>query len=58
MYRYNRYIFTNRSNDIRALFGEACDLMKIDWRRMNLASLSVARAQSVTRLDELVGPKR
>jgi len=28
MYRYNRYIFTNRSNDIRALFGEACDLMR------------------------------
>jgi len=45
MYRYNRYIFTNRSNDIRALFGEACDLMKIDWRRMNLASLSVARSE-------------
>ena len=57
-YRYDRYIFTNRSGDIRSLFGEACDLLEIDWRQMNATSLSVARASSVARLDELVGPKR
>jgi len=57
-YRYDRYIFTNRSDDIRSLFGEACDLLEIDWRQMNATSLSVARASSVARLDELVGPKR
>ena len=57
-YRYERYFFTNRSEEIRGLFVEACDLLEIDWRQMNGTSISVARADSVARLDEFVGAKR
>lgn len=32
-YTYPRYQFSNRSDDIRALFTLACDLLGIEWRR-------------------------
>jgi hypothetical protein len=53
-----RYHFTNESDDIRALFGRACDRMGIDWRQNNRNTFSVARRARVARLDEFVGPKR
>jgi hypothetical protein len=55
---YPRYHFTNESSDIRALFGRACDRLGIEWRQNNRKNLSVARRESVARLDEFVGPKR
>jgi hypothetical protein len=55
---YPRYHFTNASEDIRALFGRACDRMGIDWRQNNARNLSVAKRGSVARLDEFIGPKR
>jgi hypothetical protein len=57
-YSYPRYQFSNRSADIRAIFSEYCDKLGIEWRQMNRHNISVARAESVARLDQFVGPKR
>jgi hypothetical protein len=54
---YPRYHFSNASEDIRALFGRACDQLDIEWRQNNARNLSVARRSSVRALDEFVGPK-
>jgi hypothetical protein len=56
-YAYPRYTFSNRSDDIRAIFCDACDLLGVEWRVMNRWNISVARRASVARLDEFVGPK-
>ena len=56
-YSYPRYTFTNRSDDIRRIFCDTCDLLGIEWRVMNAWNISVARRDSVARMDELVGPK-
>jgi len=55
---YPRYHFINKSPDIRAIFGRACDALGIEWRPHNRWSLSVARRGSVALLDAFVGPKR
>lgn len=57
-YRYLRYQFSNASDDIRQIFCDACDLLGIEWRRMNARNISVAKRASVALMDELVGPKR
>jgi hypothetical protein len=56
-YEYPRYMFTNKSTDILALCGWALDLLGIEWRMSNHKNLSVARRDSVRKLDEHVGPK-
>jgi hypothetical protein len=56
-YAYPRYFFSNESDDIRMLFGDACDLVGIEWRHNRRNSISVARRRSVALLDEFVGPK-
>lgn len=56
-YDYPRYQFSNRSDDIRALFCDACDRVGVQWRRMNRWNISVARRDSVRLLDEFIGPK-
>jgi hypothetical protein len=57
-YAYPRYNFTNASEDIRDLFTSTCDLLGIEWRRMNAQNISIARRESVGYLDGFVGPKR
>jgi hypothetical protein len=57
-YEYVRYQFTNRSGDIRRIFCEACDALGVQWRVMNRDTISIARRDSVARLDAFVGPKR
>jgi hypothetical protein len=57
-YCYARYNFTNSSNEIRAIFTSACDLLGVEWRQMNARNISVAQRASVARLDAFVGPKR
>jgi hypothetical protein len=57
-YSYPRYQFSNRSADIRGIFCEYCDKLGIEWRQMNRFNISVARAKSVARMDQFVGPKR
>jgi hypothetical protein len=56
-YEYPRYNFSNRSDDIKRIFCDACDLLGVEWRVMNRWDISVARRASVARLDEFVGPK-
>jgi hypothetical protein len=56
-YEYPRYMFTNKSADILALCGWALDLLQIEWRMANHKNLSVAKRDSVRKLDEHVGPK-
>jgi hypothetical protein len=56
-YEYTRYIFKNASEDILGLFTDACDELGIEWRRIGRRVISVARRDSVARLDEFVGPK-
>jgi hypothetical protein len=56
-YEYPRYNFTSASDDIRGLFTSTCDLLGIEWRRMNARNISVARRASVARMDEFIGPK-
>src|SRR5437763_4168892 len=54
---YPRYHFSNRSDDIRAIFAEACRRLGIACRPNNRWNLSVARRDSVAKLDKFVGPK-
>jgi hypothetical protein len=56
-YAYPRYQFSNRSEDIKQLFVEACARVGVECRRMNRMTVSVAERTSVARLDEFVGPK-
>jgi hypothetical protein len=57
-YEYVRYEFTNRSEDIKRIFCDACDALAVEWRVMNRDTISVARRASVAKLDEFIGPKR
>jgi hypothetical protein len=57
-YEYVRYEFTNRSEDIKQIFCDACDALGVQWRVMNRDAISVARRDSVAKLDAFVGPKR
>lgn len=57
-YAYPRYGFSNRSDDIRSLFCEYCDVVGVEWRRMNRWTISVARRDSVALMDRYIGPKR
>lgn len=57
-YEYVRYQFTNRSDDIRHIFCDACDQLGVQWRRMTEHDISVARRDSVAKLDGFIGPKR
>jgi len=56
-YRYPRYQFSNRSDDIRQLFVYACELVGVAWRPWGRYHISVARREAVALLDEFVGPK-
>jgi hypothetical protein len=57
-YAYPRYTFCNASDDIRKIFCDACDAIGVDWRRMNARNISVARRESVAKLDSFIGRKR
>jgi hypothetical protein len=56
-YAYPRYQFSNRSHDIRTLFTDTCDLLGVQWRPWGRYHISVARRDSVARLDSFIGPK-
>jgi hypothetical protein len=56
-YTYSRYIFSNRSADIRRIFTDALDRLGVEWRQSNRWTISIARRQAVAALDEFVGPK-
>jgi hypothetical protein len=56
-YEYPRYQFSNRSDDIRMIFTDACDALGIEWRQWTRFHISVAKKESVALLDTFVGPK-
>ena len=58
VYAYPRYMFSNRSRDIHAIFSDHLDQLGIAWRWSNDHAISIARREAVARLDEFVGPKR
>jgi len=58
VYAYPRYMFSNRSRDIHAIFSEHLDQLGIAWRWSNDHTISIARREAVARLDAFVGPKR
>ena len=55
-YEYSRYMFSNASDNIRGLFTAACDRLGIEWRPTTGRVVAVSRRESVTRLDQFVGP--
>jgi hypothetical protein len=57
-YRYPRYIFTNASTDILAIFTNALNVLGVHWTQMTARDVSVARGDHVAFLDSFVGPKR
>jgi hypothetical protein len=57
-YRYPRYEFSNRSQDIRGLFCEYCDFVGVRWTQTNRWNISVARRGCVAAMDRHIGPKR
>jgi hypothetical protein len=56
-YEYPRYQFSNRSDDIRGLFTDACDRLGVEWRPWTRHHVSVAKRASVEILDRYVGQK-
>ena len=58
VYVYPRYMFSNRSRQIHGIFAEHLDLLGIAWRWSNDHTISIARRDSVAKLDAFVGPKR
>lgn len=55
-WRHPRYSFSNRSDDIRAIFCDACDRLGLHWTSAP-NTVYVSRKADVARLDEFVGPK-
>jgi hypothetical protein len=60
-YEYPRYLFTNKSDDIRQLYCDALDRVGVEWKITARAgspfNVSVARRASVALMDAHVGPK-
>jgi hypothetical protein len=56
-YEYSRYFFSNESADIIGLCTHTLNQLAVRWRMARPNMLSVARRESVARMDELVGPK-
>ncbi len=57
IYEYPRYFFSNQSQDILQICGDALDLIGVEWRFNNRNSISIAKKASVAILDEFIGPK-
>lgn len=56
--RAPRYAFSNRSEDIKALFCDSCNALGVRWTRPSDQQIAIYRKESVARLDEFIGPKR
>lgn len=52
-----RYLFSNRSEDIKGLFCESCDALGIRWTRPSDREIAIYRLASVATMDRFVGPK-
>ena len=56
-YEYPRYTFSNRSDDIRAIFLEACRRVGVNARPNGAWQVCVSRRDDVALMDTFVGPK-
>ena len=56
-YRYSRYSFSNRSDDIKSILCEHLDLLGIRWTRPNRWDIAIDRRGEVAKLDSFIGPK-
>lgn len=56
-YAYPRWFFSNESQDILGLCAWGLDLLGVEHRRNRRNSISIAKSDSVARLDELIGEK-
>lgn len=56
-YFYSRYHFSNRSQDIHAIFRDACDRIGVEWRASGRYTTNVSKRASVEKLDQFIGPK-
>lgn len=54
---YPRYEFSNRSDDIRGIFTDACRAYGIRFTCPRRFVISVAKANDVAKLDTVIGPK-
>ncbi len=54
---YPRYMFSNRSPDIRALFARTVEQLGLRWTTANQWGLAVSRRPDVEYLDGFIGPK-
>jgi len=52
-----RYLFTNLSDDIKALYCESLDTLGIPWTRPSQRQIAVYRVAGVAKLEQFVGPK-
>jgi hypothetical protein len=52
-----RYAFTQTSDDIRAIFCDACDRLGVHWTASGKRTIYVSRKADVAKLDEFIGPK-
>lgn len=55
-WRHPRYSFSNRSDDIRKIFCDACDLVGVRWTTAP-RTVYVSRVRDVAALDGFIGPK-
>ena len=56
-YSYPRYFFTNVSGDIRQIFRDVCDVIRVPHRDSRWDTISIARRDGVAALDAFIGPK-
>jgi hypothetical protein len=56
--RAPRYAFSNRSEDILAIFKAACEIAGVHCTRASHKQIAIYSKAAVARLDEFVGPKR
>ncbi|WP_328994796.1 hypothetical protein OG394_09820 [Kribbella sp. NBC_01245] len=56
-YEYQRYMFSNESEDIIGILTAALDQLGIAWRRPRRNAIAVSRKEAVAALDGFVGEK-
>jgi len=54
---YPRYLFSNRSEDVRALFVRSVEQLGLGWTTANRWTVAVSRRADVAVLDGFIGPK-
>jgi hypothetical protein len=53
-----RYMFAQKSDDIRKIFCDACDRIGVHWTKSGPDKIYISRKVDVAHLDTFVGPKR